>query len=240
MIGIEFMVCAKQQNSSNEKNRRKVLIVDDHPIVQEGLTDLINKEKDIVVCGSAKDIPQAIKAIKNLEPDVVTVDISLGDESGLELIKDISADFPDLPILALSMHRESFYAERAIRAGAKGYITKQEATKKVIKAIREVLNSRLYLSENMKEKLLYSLVGDSGSHAGTSPIDRLTDRELEVFSLLGQGRGTRQIAEQLYISVKTVETYRSRIKEKLNLNSGSELLQYAFQWINEQDKCDSL
>jgi DNA-binding NarL/FixJ family response regulator len=138
------------------------------------------------------------------------------------------------------MHEESFYAERAIRAGAKGYITKQEATKKVITAIRHVLDGRLYLSEEMKEKLLYSLLGDNGSDAGASRIGRLTDRELEVFSLLGQGKGTRQIAEQLYLSVKTVETYRSRIKEKLGLAGASELLLHAFQWVNRRQERDSL
>jgi DNA-binding NarL/FixJ family response regulator len=229
------MVRAEQQNKSNE-NRRKILVVDDHPIVRDGLADLINKEKDIVVCGWAEDIPQTIKAIKNLNPDAVTVDISLRDASGLELIKDIKTRFPSLPILALSMHEESFYAERAIRAGARGYITKQEATKKVIMAIRQVLDGRLYLSEKMKEKVLSSLLGDNGSGADASPIDRLTDRELDVFSLLGQGRGTRQIAEQLCLSVKTIETYRARIKEKLNLSSSSELLLYAIQWANRQSK----
>ncbi len=229
------MVCAAQQNKSGE-NKKKVLVVDDHPIVREGLADLINKEKDLEVCGCAKDVPQTIEAIKKLDPDVVTVDISLEDASGLELIKDIKTQFPGLPLLALSMHPESFYAERAVRAGAKGYITKQEATKNVITAIRKVLSGGLYLSEQMKEKLLHSLVGDGESDAAASPIDRLTDRELEVFSLLGQGRGTRQIADQLCLSVKTIETYRSRIKEKLSLSSGSELLQSAFQWANRQDK----
>jgi len=229
----ESMVRAEPQNESNE-NKRKVLVVDDHPIVREGLADLINKEKGIVVCGWAEDIPNTIKAIKKLKPDIVTVDISLQGVSGLELIKDIRTHFPSLPILALSVHQESLYAERAIRAGAKGYITKQEATKKVITAIRQVLDGRLYLSEKMKEKVLHSLLGDKRSRAGASPIDRLTDRELEVFSLLGQGRGTRQIAEQLCLSAKTIETYRSRIKEKLSLNSASELLLYAFQWANRQ------
>ncbi len=229
------MVCAQQQSTFGE-NKKKVLVVDDHPIVREGLADLINKEKDIVVCGCAKDIPETIEAIKKLDPDVVTIDISLEGASGLELIKDIKTRFPGLPVLALSMHPESFYAERAVRAGAKGYITKQEATKNVITAIRKVLGGGLYLSETMKEKLLHSLVSDRESDASVSPIDRLTDRELEVFSLLGQGRGTRQIAEQLCLSIKTIETYRSRIKEKLNLSSGSELLQYAFQWTNRQDK----
>ncbi len=229
------MVCAERQNVSNE-NRRKVLIVDDHPLVREGLADLINKEKDIVVCGWAKDIPQTIKAIEKLNPDVVTVDISLENESGLDLMKDIKARFPDLPVLALSMHQESIFAERAIRAGAKGYITKQEATKKVITAIRKVLDGRLYLSETMKEKLVYSLIGNKDSDTGSSPIDRLTDRELEVFRLIGQGKATRQIAEQLCLSTKTIETYRSRIKEKLNLSSGSELLRCAFQWASRQDE----
>lgn len=229
------MVCAERQNVSND-NRRKVLIVDDHPLVREGLTDLINKEKDIVVCGWAKDIPQTIKAIEKLKPDVVTVDISLEKASGLDLMKDIKARFPGLPVLALSMHQESIFAERSIRAGAKGYITKQEATKKVITAIRKVLEGRLYLSETMKEKLVYSLIGNKDSDTGSSLTDRLTDRELEVFRLIGQGKATRQIAEQLCLSAKTIETYRSRIKEKLNLSSGSELLRCAFQWASRQDE----
>ncbi len=229
------MVSKKRQNRSH--GRKKVLVVDDHPIVREGLSYLIDEEEDITVCGSAEDIPQAIKAIKNLKPDVVMVDISLENSSGLELIKDIKVQFPGLPILALSVHTESFYAERAIRAGAKGYITKQEATKKVITAIRTVLEGGLYLSQKMNDKLLYSLLGESKADAGISPIDRLTDREFEVFSLLGHGKGTRQIAEQLYISVKSVETYRLRIKEKLNIETSSELLQHAFQWVNEQEKC---
>lgn len=229
------MVCAERRNVSDE-NRKKVLIVDDHPLVREGLTDLINKEKDIVVCGWAKDIPQTIQAIRKLEPDVVTIDISLENASGLDLMKDIKTRFPGLPVLVLSMHQESIYAERAIRAGAKGYITKQEATKKVITAIRKVLDGRLYLSESVKEKLLYSLIGNDESDADISPIDRLTDRELEVFRLIGHGKATRQIAEQLCLSTKTIETYRSRIKQKLNLSSGSELLRCAFQWASRQDK----
>ena len=176
------MVCSQQQNRY-EENKKKVLVVDDHPIVREGLADLINKEKDIVVCGWAEDIPQTLKSIEELKPDIVTVDISLENVSGLELIKYIKAQFPGLPILALSMHQESYYAERAIRAGAKGYITKQDATKKVIGAIRKVLDGQLYLSEKMKEELLYSLVSDNKSNADSSPISRLTDRELQVFEV---------------------------------------------------------
>lgn len=217
------------------RDKRKVLVVDDHPIVREGLADLINKEEDLVVCGCAEDIPQTLKAIRKAPPDVVTVDISLEGASGLELIKEIKTQFPNLPVLALSMHQEALYAERALRAGAQGYITKHEATKKVIVALREVLGGQLYLNDRMKEKLLYNLVGGRPSEGGLSPTKRLTDRELEVFSLLGQGQATRQIAERLCLSVKTVETYRSRIKEKLGLSSGTELLRCAFQWSNTQD-----
>lgn len=229
------MVCAKQQNASDEP-QKKVLIVDDHPIFREGLADLINRQEDMEVCDMAKDVPMALKALKKLKPDIVTVDISLENASGLELMKDIKTLFPDLPMLALSMHQESFYAERAIRAGAKGYITKQEASKKVITAIRRVLEGRLYLSERLKEELLYSMIGDDESDASSSPIDRLTDRELEVFKLIGQGKSTSQVAEQLCLSTKTIETYRSRIKEKLNLKNGSELMRCAFQWASNQDK----
>ncbi len=229
-----------ERPNSRGGDKRKVLVVDDHPIVREGLADLINREEDLVVCGCAEDIPQTLKAIREVSPDVVTVDISLEGASGLELIKEIKTQFPGLPVLALSMHQESLYAERALRAGAQGYITKHEATKKVIGALRNVLNGQLYLSDPMKEKLLYNFVGDRTSEGAVSPIKRLTDRELEVFSLLGQGNGTRQIAERLCLSVKTVETYRSRIKEKLNLSGGSELLRCAFQWSNTQDDKEHL
>lgn len=229
------MVCAEQQSPS-DKIRKKVLIVDDHPIFREGLADLINRQEDMEVCGMAKDAPRTLKILKKLTPDIVTVDISLEDSSGLELMKDIRIRFPELPMLALSMHQESIYAERAIRAGAKGYITKQEASKKVITAIRRVLEGHLYMSEKLKEELLFSMIGRNGSVVDSSPIERLTDRELEVFRLLGQGKGTSQIAEHLCLSAKTIETYRSRIKEKLNLKSGSELMRCAFQWASTQDK----
>lgn len=216
-------------------NKAKILIVDDHPLVREGLADLVNKEKDLVVCGQAEDAYQAMEAIRELKPDMAIVDISLKETSGLELIKDIKVRHPSLPVLTLSMHEESVYAERALRAGAKGYIMKREATKKVVTAIRKVLSGQLYLSEKMTTRLVRKFV-DGKPEAGTSPIDCLTDRELEVFSLLGRGNGTRQISEQLHLSVKTIETYRSRIKEKLNLTSASELLQHAFQWVNSEGK----
>jgi len=228
------MVCGKQ-GRSKVNHKRRILVVDDHPVVREGLTYLIDEQEDLVVCGTAENIPQAIKAVESLKPDMVTVDISLKDASGLELIKVIKTQFPGLPALALSVHPEQFYAERAIRAGAKGYITKREDTGEIIAAIREVLDGGIYLSRAMTERLLHSLVGNSRPDPDTSPIDRLTDRELEVFSLLGQGRGTRQIAENLHVSIKTVETYRLRITEKLNIAGATELLRSAFQWASEQD-----
>ena len=229
------VMVSEQPRDKIDGNKAKILIVDDHPLVREGLADLVNKEKDLVVCGQAEDAYQAMEAIRELKPDMAIVDISLKETSGLELIKDIKIQHPSLPILTLSMHEESVYAERALRAGAKGYIMKREATKKVVTAIRKVLRGQLYLSEKMTTRLVRKFV-DGKPEAGTSPIDRLTDRELEVFSLLGRGNGTRQISEQLHLSVKTIETYRSRIKEKLNLTSASELLQHAFQWVNSEGK----
>ena len=229
------LMVSEQPRDKIDGNKAKILIVDDHPLVREGLADLVNKEKDLVVCGQAEDAYQAMEAIRELKPDMAIVDISLKETSGLELIKDIKIQHPGLPVLTLSMHEESVYAERALRAGAKGYIMKREATKKVVTAIRKVLRGQLYLSEKMTTRLVRKFV-DGKPEAGTSPIDRLTDRELEVFSLLGRGNGTRQISEQLHLSVKTIETYRSRIKEKLNLTSASELLQHAFQWVNSEGK----
>jgi DNA-binding NarL/FixJ family response regulator len=229
------IMVSEQPRDKIDGNKAKILIVDDHPLVREGLADLVNKEKDLVVCGQAEDAYQAMEAIRELKPDMAIVDISLKETSGLELIKDIKIQHPGLPVLTLSMHEESVYAERALRAGAKGYIMKREATKKVVTAIRKVLRGQLYLSEKMMTRLVRKFV-DGKPESGTSPIDRLTDRELEVFSLLGRGNGTRQISEQLHLSVKTIETYRSRIKEKLNLTSGTELLQHAFQWVNSESK----
>ncbi len=225
----------EKRQDKNDENKARIVIVDDHPIVREGLADLINKEDDLVVCGEAEDAYQAMAVIRELEPDVAIVDISLQDTSGLELIKDIKVQYPGLPVLTLSMHDESLYAERALRAGAKGYIMKREATTNVVIAIRRVLNGQVYLSERMATKMVDKIVGGKPEES-SSGIERLTDRELEVFSLLGEGKGTRKISERLHLSVKTIETYRSRIKEKLNLTSASELLQHAFQWVNSRGK----
>jgi len=224
-------------NGQDKKNRTKakIIIVDDHPIVRQGLSDLINQEKDLVVCAQAEDASQAIKAIETQDPDMLIVDISLKEGSGLELIKDVKFRFHTVPALVLSMHPESLYDERALRAGAKGYIMKQEPNKEVIGAIRKVLGGALYLSDKMMQKLVNKLVDVEGE-VGQSISDRLSDRELEVFSLLGRGNGTRQIADKLHLSVKTIETYRSHIKEKLNFESASELLHHAFLWANSKDQ----
>ena len=228
------MVRKKQQSETSE-SKTKIVIVDDHPIVRQGLAELINHEDDLVVCGQAEEAPEAMGVIKAIKPDMVIVDILLKETSGMELIKDIKARYPNLAVLALSMHDESLYAERALRAGAKGYIMKAEATEKVIGAIRKILSGDIYLSEPMAAKLIHKLVGGR-TKVGASAIDRLSDRELEVFRLIGQGYGTRQIAEKLHLSVKTIETYRAHIKEKLNLSDAAELLQYAIQWVSSQDK----
>ena len=224
----------KKQAEKTDENKADILIVDDHPIVRQGLAELIDHEDDLVVCGQAEDAHQAMKAVKELKPDMAIVDISLKETSGMELIKDIKAQYPNLPILALSMHDESLYAERALRAGARGYIMKAEATEKVILAVRKILSGQIYISEKMASKMMQKLVGGS-TEISTSPVERLSDRELEVFQLIGKGFGTRQISERLYLSIKTIETYRAHIKEKLNLSDAAELLQYAIQWVNSRN-----
>ena len=228
----KIMAEKKRQGNTN-KNEKKILIVDDHPIVRRGLTELINQEKDLVVSGQAEDAYQAMEAIRAQKPDMAIIDISLKGTSGLELIKDIKTQYPSLPVLTLSMHDEFLYAERALRAGAKGYIMKQQATEDLIMAIRKVLGGHVYVSDTVGTKMLTSLLG-AGPEAGASAVDRLSDRELEVFGLIGLGHGTRQIAERLHLSVKTVETYRAHIKKKLNLANAAELLRYAIQWVNSQ------
>jgi len=229
------MIRKKEQPKQVDEGKTKILIVDDHPIVRQGLAELINHEQDLTVCGQAEDALEALRIIKELKPNMVIVDISLKETSGLELIKDIGAQYANLPVLALSMHDESLYAERALRAGAKGYIMKAEATENVVTAIHKVLSGQIYVSDKMAAKMVRKLVS-SEPQVGASAIEHLSDRELEVFHLIGQGYGTRQISERLHLSVKTIETYRAHIKEKLNLVDASELLQYAIQWVRSQDK----
>ena len=213
------------------KAKYRVLLIDDHPILRKGLAELINQEPDLVVCGEAEEAPKAFEAVGLLNPDVALVDISLRGGNGLELIKNIKARWPDLPLLVLSMHDETLYAERALRAGSLGYIMKEEAIEKVLTAIRQVIAGEIFLSDKMKGRMLNQLVGGRIKH-GSSSIDNLSDRELEVFRLIGEGRGTRQIAEELRLSVRTVEAYREYIKDKLNLKNGTELVQHAFQYVH--------
>lgn len=213
------------------KAKYRVLLVDDHPILRKGLAELINQEADLMVCGEAEEAPKAFEAVGVLNPDVALVDISLKGGNGLELIKNIKARYPDLPLLVLSMHDETLYAERALRAGSLGYIMKEEAIEKVLTAIRHVIAGEIFLSDRMKGRLLNQLVGGRIKQ-GSSSIDSLSDRELEVFRLIGEGRGTRQIAEELRLSVRTVEAYREYIKDKLNLKNGTELVQHAFQYVH--------
>jgi DNA-binding NarL/FixJ family response regulator len=218
-----------------EKNaRRQIFLVDDHPITREGLARLINCESDMEVCGQAGNASRAIAEIAALKPDLVIVDVSLtSGPSGLELIKDLLVRHPRLRMLALSTHDESLYAERALRAGAKGYVMKQEPTEKVMAAIRQVLHGRIYLSEAMNERLLRKMT-QPGHPPGTSEIERLSDRELEVYRLIGQGRSTRQIAHELHLSISTIETHRTHIKDKLHLSSAAELVRRAVEWVHSQ------
>ena len=210
--------------------KRKILIVDDHPILRKGLSMLINQEPDLVVNGEAEDARKALEAIEAVRPDMVIVDISLPGIDGVELLKSIKLRHGDLPTLVVSMHDESLFAERALRAGARGYVMKQEALDNVLVAIRRVLAGEIFVSNRIATKMLERMV-DSDTKTVTSPIDLLSDRELSVFRLIGQGQTTRQIAEKLHLSVKTVESYRSHIKEKLKLSGGTDLLKYAIQWV---------
>jgi DNA-binding NarL/FixJ family response regulator len=213
--------------------RHRVLLVDDHAVVRQGIAELLKQEPDMVVCGEAEDATQGLEAVKELKPDVVLVDISLKESNGLELIKNIKARYPKLPVLVITMHDEALYAEMALRAGALGYIMKQEAIDTVLTGLRRVLVGGFYLSESMSARLLQQQI--RGQHdRSDSPLDRLSERELEVFQLIGQWRGTSQIAKELHLSVKTVEYYREQIKEKLNLKNASELIRYAIQWVERQ------
>jgi DNA-binding NarL/FixJ family response regulator len=216
--------------------QRRVFIVDDHPIVRQGLALLINREADLTVCGDADEAGSALQRIHALRPDIVLVDISLNGPDGLDLLKSMRSYDHRLPVLILSMLDETLYAERALRAGASGYIMKQEATEKVLVAIRRILDGGIYVSDRMSSVMMLQFVGGALAPA-ESPVAGLTDRELEVFRLIGEGHGTRQIAEDLHISIKTVESYQAHIKEKLSLRNARELVQRAIQWtISEKPK----
>jgi DNA-binding NarL/FixJ family response regulator len=210
-------------------HKKKILVVEDHPIFRLGISELINQEDDLEVCGDAENVSRALVEIERLNPDLIVVDISLKNSDGIDLVKELNARKKGLPVLILSMHDEFLYAERALRAGARGYIMKQEAMESVVTAIRQVLAGKIYFNDRVKEYILTQLSGGSGS-ADKAPITRLTDRELEVFRMIGRGFGTREIAGKLNLSIKTIGTYRERIKEKLGLKTATELVRHAVHW----------
>jgi len=212
----------------------RLLLVDDHPLVRFGLSRLIDDEPDLEICGETGKISEALELARTREPDLVIVDLSLSDGNGLDLVKRLHAHYDTIKMLVCSMHDESLFSQRAITAGARGYINKQEATTHIVDAIRHVLSGRVWLSQQMTERLLMGMV-DGQSELKVATIDCLSDRELEVFGLIGRGMGPSQIAEQLHLSVKTIESHREKIKKKLNLRTGSELARWAIQWTLDQD-----
>ena len=213
----------------------RILLVDDHPVVRDGLAEAINRESGLAVCGTAEDRHEAMKATETLNPDLVIIDLLLKNSSGLELIKDLHARWPRLLILVVSMQDENLYAERALRAGARGYITKQQATRNVLLAIHRILRGEIYLSDRMASTVIARLTANP-EDAGEFLTDSLTDREMQVFELTAIGLSTREIAERLHVDMRTVETYRARIKDKLKLKDGSELLQLAIRWNQDRSR----
>jgi DNA-binding NarL/FixJ family response regulator len=224
----------KTQNTPLE-NKIRIFVVDDHEIVRNGIRLLLSKEKDLTVCGEASNVNQAMADITELKPDLAVVDLMLADESGVELIKNIKQAHPRIHLLVLSMHDESLFAERALRAGAEGYVTKGEAARTIVSAIRKVWAGEVYLSEQMKSHLLRKSFHTSYT-PGEDPSSCLTDRELQVFRFLGIGEPIPQIAEKLHLSPKTIESYQARMKRKLNLKGAVELRQYAIQWMQQQER----
>jgi DNA-binding NarL/FixJ family response regulator len=218
---------------SGKKKRARVLIVDDHPAVREALALRIGRQPDLEVCGEAADTAEALRLVAEARPDVAVIDISLKKGNGIDLIKRIKARDDHVRMLVWSMHSESLYAERALRSGALGYVNKDQATDTIVEAVRRVLAGKVWLSETMAERLLLRAVGGERQGVTRSPLDALADRELEVFRLIGAGVKTAEIAERLHLSVKTVETYRDRIRQKLDLDDGTKLAYYATQWVLE-------
>jgi len=215
------------------KGKHRIFIVDDHPIFRQGLAQLINQESDLCVCGEADDYQGALRAVAELNPDMVIVDITLKDMSGIDLIKEVRKLNRGIIMLVISMHDESLYAERALRAGARGYVMKQEASESIVQAIRQVRIGGIYVSPRMTEQMLSRFV-EGPLDAVESPLKALTDREMEVFHLIGEGLGISEIGLRLHLSVKTIGTYRERIKEKLNLRKSTELLRHAFNWVENE------
>ncbi|TVR53083.1 MAG: DNA-binding response regulator [Puniceicoccaceae bacterium] len=212
----------------------RVFLVDDHPLVRQGLAQVVNSEEGLTVCGEAEDAREALKAVSTLKPDLVIVDISLRGNNGLDLIKNVKALEPDMPILVFSMHDECVYAQRALRAGARAYVMKQESAEKILLAIRRIMGGEIYVSNRVADQVLHQLVNGTTSSTDSSPVDRLTDRELEVIQFIGRGLSTREIAGRLNLSVKTIESHRAHVKEKLSLRSATELVQFAVQWVEQE------
>jgi DNA-binding NarL/FixJ family response regulator len=219
-------------DSAATKKSTKIMIVDDHPLMRAGLRITIEEESDFTVCGEAEGLSQAMRLFHKTNPDVVVTDLSLENGSGIELIKELLCQDQELKVLVCSMHEETLFAERVLRAGAKGYLNKEQATENLIVAIRRVASGRVYLSEKMTDRMLTMQVG-AGREPPRSAVETLSDRELEVFERIGHGVTTRQIAEKLHLSPKTIETYRENIKHKLNLANATELTQHAVQWVLE-------
>ncbi len=214
--------------------KQKIFLADDHPITRQGIAVLINREPDLEVCGEAASAALALDLIQKLKPNLAIIDISLKTSSGLELIKNLKALQPQLSILVMSMHDETLYAERALRAGAMGYVMKQDASEKVLSAVRTVLKGDFFISDKIKTRMLQQTVGHRRPDVTASPVETLSDREMEVFQLIGNGYSTREIATQLNLSVKTIDSYREHLKLKLHLGSGADLVRYAIQWVKSE------
>lgn len=223
----------KSSTARPAARRARILLVDDHPLVRERMAEIINQEPDLMVCGEAQDRAGALAAMAAHRPELAIIDLALKDSDGLELIKDIRLHWPNVLMLVVSMYEESLYAERVIRAGARGYVTKQEATRDILSAIRRVLSGRVYLNENVSARIIDRLADRSVPGAAT-PAEMLADRELQMFELLGRGLAVKEIARRLRIATKTVDTYRRRIREKLNLQTSSQLLQHAISWTRRR------
>lgn len=234
-----FMVKNRKQKLVQPEGRKelkcRVFVVDDHPIVREGLAQLIDRETELHVCCSAENATDALQTVTKCNPHIAIVDLNLESSSGITLIENLSHSFPDLPVLVLSMYDESIYAERCLKLGAKGYIMKQEPSKKMIEAIRKILQGEVYLSDNMREKILNRFVGNIAQPTG-SPVEVLSTRELEVFQLLGKGMKKQDIADMLHISPKTVDTYIEHIKRKMNFSSLREMLLHSIKFYNSAIK----
>lgn len=216
---------------ANKGRKINIFLVDDHPLIRKGLSQLLNDEPEMNICGEAEDVPGALHGIEQTGPDLIIADISLRGNNGLELIKNVKALYPHLKVLVFSMHDEVIYAQRALRAGARAYVMKQEDAEKIKAAIRRIMEGDIYVSQRVSDQLLHQIVSGSDK----SPVDRLSDRELEVVQLIGSGLSTRDIAQSLHVSVKTIESHRAHIKEKLDLKNATELVQFSVQWVEHEN-----